>query len=83
VSSSSREEEEGEQGESGKEGLSRRVCCLLSLPWVQQLQALPAYRGCGFPSHLPALAQSLGSCCGEYRLYCVLCVTIPTLIVMT
>ncbi|XP_030212900.1 serine/threonine-protein kinase ATR [Gadus morhua] len=47
----------------GEEGLHRRVCCLLSYPWVSELQALPAYRACGFPSSQPALAQSLGSCC--------------------
>ena len=49
----------------GEEGLHRRVCCLLSYPWVSELKALPAYRACGFPSSQPALAQSLGPCCGE------------------
>ncbi|KAK0130626.1 Serine/threonine-protein kinase atr [Merluccius polli] len=49
----------------GEEGLHRRVCCLLSLPWVSELKALPAYRACGFPSSQPALAHSLGPCCNS------------------
>ncbi|KAJ3613478.1 hypothetical protein NHX12_019727 [Muraenolepis orangiensis] len=52
--------------DQGQEGLHRRVCCLLSLPWVSELKALPAYPACGFPSGLPALAQSLGPCWSEW-----------------
>ncbi|XP_071768484.2 serine/threonine-protein kinase ATR [Centroberyx gerrardi] len=46
----------------GEEGLQRRVCALLSLPWVCECKSVSAYKSSGFPSSLPALAQRLGSC---------------------
>uniref|UniRef100_A0A667ZDZ5 Serine/threonine-protein kinase ATR n=1 Tax=Myripristis murdjan TaxID=586833 RepID=A0A667ZDZ5_9TELE len=45
-----------------EDGLQRRVCALLSLPWVCECKSLPAYKSSGFPSSLPALAQRLTSC---------------------
>ncbi|KAM4625275.1 serine/threonine-protein kinase ATR [Polymixia lowei] len=46
----------------GEEGLQRRVCTLLSLPWVCEHISVSAYKISGFPSSLPALAQRLSSC---------------------
>ncbi|KAM3870953.1 serine/threonine-protein kinase ATR [Diretmus argenteus] len=46
----------------GEEGLQRRVCALLSLPWVCECKSVSAYKSSGFPSSLPALAQRLSSC---------------------
>lgn len=49
-------------GGLGEDGLQRRVCALLSLPWVSQNRSGSAYRTSGFPSWLPVVAQRLGSC---------------------
>ncbi|KAM6969300.1 serine/threonine-protein kinase ATR [Tautogolabrus adspersus] len=45
-----------------EDGLQRRVCALLSLPWVCENKSVSAYRSSGFPSWLPALADRLGFC---------------------
>ncbi|KAM6912554.1 serine/threonine-protein kinase ATR isoform 1-T1 [Xenentodon cancila] len=45
-----------------EEGLQRRVCALLSLPWVCENKSNSAFKSSGFPSSLSALAQKL-SCC--------------------
>uniref|UniRef100_A0A3Q3RIZ1 Serine/threonine-protein kinase ATR n=1 Tax=Mastacembelus armatus TaxID=205130 RepID=A0A3Q3RIZ1_9TELE len=42
-----------------EDGLQRRVCALLSLPWVCENKSVSAYRSTGFPSWLSALAQRL------------------------
>lgn len=49
-----------------EDGLQRRVCALLSLPWVCESMFVPAYKNSGFPSWLPALAQRLSFCYCEY-----------------
>uniref|UniRef100_A0A8D3CTB5 Serine/threonine-protein kinase ATR n=1 Tax=Scophthalmus maximus TaxID=52904 RepID=A0A8D3CTB5_SCOMX len=53
------------------DGLHWRVCALLSLPWVCENKSVSAYKGSGFPSSLPALAQRLSFCYCEYSLDCV------------
>ncbi|XP_034530392.1 serine/threonine-protein kinase ATR [Notolabrus celidotus] len=45
-----------------EDGLQRRVCALLSLPWVCENKSASAYRSSGFPSWLPALADRLSFC---------------------
>uniref|UniRef100_A0A7N8WRQ2 Serine/threonine-protein kinase ATR n=1 Tax=Mastacembelus armatus TaxID=205130 RepID=A0A7N8WRQ2_9TELE len=45
-----------------EDGLQRRVCALLSLPWVCENKSVSAYRSTGFPSWLSALAQRLSFC---------------------
>ncbi|XP_047467138.1 serine/threonine-protein kinase ATR [Mugil cephalus] len=45
-----------------EDGLQRRVCALLSLPWVCENNSAPAYRSSGFPSWLLSLAQRLSFC---------------------
>nr|XP_046268909.1 serine/threonine-protein kinase ATR [Scatophagus argus] len=45
-----------------EDGLQRRVCALLSLPWVCDNKSVPAYKTSGFPSWLLALAQRLSFC---------------------
>lgn len=49
-------------GSRSEDGLQRRVCALLSLPWVSENRSSSAYKGSGFPTWLPALAQRLDSC---------------------
>ncbi|XP_033469705.1 serine/threonine-protein kinase ATR [Epinephelus lanceolatus] len=44
------------------DGLQRRVCALLSLPWVCDNKSISAYKSSGFPSWLPAFAQRLSLC---------------------
>ncbi|XP_044230797.1 serine/threonine-protein kinase ATR [Thunnus albacares] len=44
-----------------EDGLQRRVCALLSLPWVCEKSA-SAYKGSGIPSWVPALAQRVSFC---------------------
>ncbi|KAM3594960.1 uncharacterized protein V6R79_015962 [Siganus canaliculatus] len=39
------------------DSLQRRVCALLSLPWVCDNQSVSAYKSSGFPSWLPACAS--------------------------
>ncbi|XP_042356809.1 serine/threonine-protein kinase ATR [Plectropomus leopardus] len=46
----------------GEDGLQRRECALLSLPWVCDNKSVSAYKSSGFPSWLPALAQRLSFC---------------------
>lgn len=46
----------------GEDGLQRRVCALLSLPWVCESKSVSAFKGSGFPAWLPALAKRLGFC---------------------
>uniref|UniRef100_A0A3B3YIZ0 Serine/threonine-protein kinase ATR n=1 Tax=Poecilia mexicana TaxID=48701 RepID=A0A3B3YIZ0_9TELE len=43
-------------------GLQRRVCALLSLPWVCENKSASAFKSSGFPSWLSALAQRLSFC---------------------
>ncbi|KAF3845218.1 hypothetical protein F7725_008381, partial [Dissostichus mawsoni] len=45
-----------------EDGLQRRVCALLSLPWVSDNKTVSAYKSSGFPSTLPAFAQRLSLC---------------------
>ncbi|XP_049917731.1 serine/threonine-protein kinase ATR [Epinephelus moara] len=45
-----------------EDGLQRRVCALLSLPWVCDNKSISAYKSSGFPSWLPAFAQRLSLC---------------------
>ncbi|XP_027130563.1 serine/threonine-protein kinase ATR [Larimichthys crocea] len=45
-----------------EDGLQRRVCALLSLPWVSENKSASAYKGSGFPSWLPAFAHRLSFC---------------------
>uniref|UniRef100_UPI0037E75C66 serine/threonine-protein kinase ATR n=1 Tax=Semicossyphus pulcher TaxID=241346 RepID=UPI0037E75C66 len=45
-----------------EDGLQRRVCALLSLPWVCENKSVSGYRSSGFPSWLPALADRLSFC---------------------
>ncbi len=49
-----------------EDGLLRRVCALLSLPWVCENKSVSAYKSSGFPSSLPAVAQRLSFCYCEY-----------------
>ncbi|XP_029973557.1 serine/threonine-protein kinase ATR [Salarias fasciatus] len=42
-----------------EDGLQRRVCALISLPWVCENKSASVYKSSGFPSWLPALAQRL------------------------
>ncbi|XP_035466143.2 serine/threonine-protein kinase ATR [Scophthalmus maximus] len=54
------------------DGLHWRVCALLSLPWVCENKSVSAYKGSGFPSSLPALAQRLSFCYSpEVQVDCV------------
>ncbi|XP_028995716.2 LOW QUALITY PROTEIN: serine/threonine-protein kinase ATR [Betta splendens] len=56
----------------GEDGLQRRVCALLSLPWVCENKSASAYRSSGFPSWLCALAQRLSFCYSpEVQAHCV------------
>ncbi|XP_032356106.1 serine/threonine-protein kinase ATR [Etheostoma spectabile] len=53
-------------------GLQRRVCALLSLPWVGENKFIPAYKSSGFPSWLPAFAHRLSLCySSEIQAECV------------
>ncbi|TKS86882.1 Serine/threonine-protein kinase atr [Collichthys lucidus] len=45
-----------------EDGLQRRVCALLSLPWVNENKSVSAYKSSGFPSWLPAFAHRLSFC---------------------
>ncbi|KAM4540520.1 serine/threonine-protein kinase ATR [Fundulus diaphanus] len=45
-----------------EDGLQRRVCALLSLPWVCDNKSGSAFKGSGLPSGLSALAQRLSFC---------------------
>ncbi|TKS86901.1 Serine/threonine-protein kinase atr [Collichthys lucidus] len=45
-----------------EDGLQRRVCALLSLPWVNENKSASAYKSSGFPSWLPAFAHRLSFC---------------------
>ncbi|KAM7376136.1 hypothetical protein PAMP_005881 [Pampus punctatissimus] len=45
-----------------EDGLQRRVCALLSLPWVSENKSVSAYKSSGFPSWVPALAQRVNFC---------------------
>ncbi|KAM7403386.1 hypothetical protein PAMA_004031 [Pampus argenteus] len=45
-----------------EDGLQRRVCALLSLPWVSENKSVSAYKSSGFPSWVPALAQRVSFC---------------------
>ncbi|XP_045917946.1 serine/threonine-protein kinase ATR isoform X1 [Micropterus dolomieu] len=45
-----------------EDGLQRRVCALLSLPWVCENRSVSAYKSSGFPSWLPAFANRLSFC---------------------
>uniref|UniRef100_A0A8C4H1Z7 Serine/threonine-protein kinase ATR n=1 Tax=Dicentrarchus labrax TaxID=13489 RepID=A0A8C4H1Z7_DICLA len=47
---------------TSEDGLQRRVCALLSLPWVCENKSVSAYKSSGFPSWLPALADRLNFC---------------------
>lgn len=47
---------------NSEDGLQRRVCALLSLPWVCENKSVSAYKTSGFPLWLPALAQRLSFC---------------------
>lgn len=51
-----------------EDGLQRRVCALLSLPWVCEHKSASAYKSSGFPSWLCTLAQRLSFCYCEF--YC-------------
>ncbi|XP_044022250.1 serine/threonine-protein kinase ATR [Siniperca chuatsi] len=42
--------------------LQRRVCALLSLPWVCESTSVSAYKSSGFPSWLPAFAHRISFC---------------------
>ncbi|XP_029982322.1 serine/threonine-protein kinase ATR [Sphaeramia orbicularis] len=54
------------------DGLQRRVCALLSLPWVSENMSASAYKSSGFPSWVPALAQRLSFCYSpQIRVDCV------------
>ncbi|XP_071354256.1 serine/threonine-protein kinase ATR [Trachinotus anak] len=55
-----------------EDGLQRRVCALLSLPWVCENKSVSAYKSSGFPSWLPTLAQRLSfSYTPEVQVDCV------------
>ncbi|KAJ0062993.1 hypothetical protein NL108_010267 [Boleophthalmus pectinirostris] len=45
-----------------EDGLQRRVCALLSLPWVIELKSVSAFRTSAFPSWVSGLAQRLTFC---------------------
>ncbi|MEQ2307392.1 hypothetical protein AMECASPLE_017722, partial [Ameca splendens] len=45
-----------------EDGLQRRVCALLSLPWVCENKSGSAFKSSGFPSWLSTLAQRLSFC---------------------
>ncbi|XP_031703455.1 serine/threonine-protein kinase ATR [Anarrhichthys ocellatus] len=47
---------------NSEDGLQRRVCALLSLPWVCENKSLSAYKSSGFPSWLPVFANRLSFC---------------------
>ncbi|XP_016893203.1 serine/threonine-protein kinase ATR isoform X2 [Cynoglossus semilaevis] len=44
-----------------EDGLLRRVCALLSLPWISENETSSAYSSSGFPSWVLTLAQKLSS----------------------
>ncbi|KAM4723913.1 serine/threonine-protein kinase ATR [Anableps anableps] len=45
-----------------EDGLQRRVCALLSLPWVCENKSGSAFKSAGFPSWVSTLAQRLSFC---------------------
>ncbi|KAK7904072.1 hypothetical protein WMY93_016679 [Mugilogobius chulae] len=45
-----------------EDGLQRRVCALLSLPWVMENKSASAFRTSAFPSWITSLAQRLTFC---------------------
>lgn len=47
---------------TSEDGLQRRVCALLSLPWVCENKSSSAFKTSSFPSWLPTLAQRLSFC---------------------
>lgn len=49
-----------------EDGLLRRVCALLSLPWISENETSSAYSSSGFPSWVLTLAQKLSSFYCEY-----------------
>ncbi|XP_029349910.1 serine/threonine-protein kinase ATR [Echeneis naucrates] len=55
-----------------EDGLQRRACALLSLPWVCENRSVSAYKSSGFPSWLHVLAQRLSfSYSPEVQVDCV------------
>ncbi|GLD47879.1 serine/threonine-protein kinase ATR [Lates japonicus] len=55
-----------------EDGLQRRVCALLSLPWVCENKSVSAFKSSGFPSWLSALAHRLSFCYSpEVQVDCV------------
>uniref|UniRef100_A0A4W6DWN3 Serine/threonine-protein kinase ATR n=1 Tax=Lates calcarifer TaxID=8187 RepID=A0A4W6DWN3_LATCA len=55
-----------------EDGLQRRVCALLSLPWVCENKSVSAFKSSGFPTWLSALAQRLSFCYSpEVQVDCV------------
>ncbi|XP_068435941.1 serine/threonine-protein kinase ATR isoform X2 [Clinocottus analis] len=57
---------------NGEDGFQRRVCALLSLPWVRENKSVSAYKSSGFPSWTPVLANRLSFCySSEIRAECV------------
>ncbi|XP_056281623.1 serine/threonine-protein kinase ATR isoform X2 [Pseudoliparis swirei] len=57
---------------NGEDGFQRRVCALLSLPWVCEHKSVSAYKSSGFPSWQPVFANRLSFCySSELRADCV------------
>lgn len=59
-----------------EDGLQRRLCALLSLPWLCENKSSSEYRIASFPSWAPALAQRLTCCYCEYLRYITICMKI-------
>ncbi|KAJ0008617.1 hypothetical protein NQD34_016032 [Periophthalmus magnuspinnatus] len=59
-----------------EDGLQRRVCALLSLPWVIEHKSASAFRTSALPPWLSALAQRLTFCYREIDYVCDLLVVI-------
>lgn len=59
-----------------EDGLQRRLCALLSLPWLCETKSSSEYRTASFPSWALALAQRLGCCYCEYIRYIMMCMKI-------
>ncbi|XP_072313429.1 serine/threonine-protein kinase ATR [Eucyclogobius newberryi] len=55
-----------------EDGLQRRVCALLSLPWVMENKSVSVFRTSAFPSWLTGLAQRLTFCYSpEVQIDCI------------
>lgn len=64
------------ESSQSEDGLQRRVCALLSLPWLCENKSSSEYRSASFPSWVPALSQRLACCYCEYMHYITMCTKI-------